>query len=73
MLKYPKCGVNENDVLKIPFSRESIGSSPISGIYFNELRSISLILVISIDIFMCIYFCLRFNHDSASFTLNSLV
>ena len=31
MLKYPKCGVNGNDVLKIPFSQESIGSSPISG------------------------------------------
>ena len=36
MLKYPKCGVNENDVLKIPFSQESIGSSPISGMSENN-------------------------------------
>ena len=39
MLKLLKCGIGELEVLKIPFSQESIGSSPISGIGMSRANS----------------------------------
>ena len=39
MLILSRCGVGELEVLKIPFSQESIGSSPISGIRMSRANS----------------------------------